>query len=73
MNIDKVLTTSEVAKLFGVRTTTITRWIRAGELPVSFRTIGGHARFYQSDILEMINQATSVRNVENGSGTSTSD
>lgn len=41
---DHLLTPREVAELFGVRTTTIARWVREGRLP-SMLTPGGHRRY----------------------------
>lgn len=41
---DRLLTPQEAAELFGVRTTTITRWVRKGRLP-ALVTPGGHRRY----------------------------
>jgi excisionase family DNA binding protein len=42
--IDRMLTTSEVAKLFRVSAKTVGRWGRSGSLPLH-RTMGGHHRY----------------------------
>ncbi|WP_395111281.1 helix-turn-helix domain-containing protein [Actinomadura sp. SCN-SB] len=41
---ETLLTPGEVAKMFGVSTTTVTRWARAGRAP-SLLTPGGQRRF----------------------------
>jgi len=46
---DDLLTPREVAELFGVRTTTIARWARAGRLK-PLRTPGGHRRYNREAI-----------------------
>ena len=48
-----LLTPREVAELFGVRTTTLARWARAGRLPVAF-TPGGHRRYQREDVDELL-------------------
>src|SRR3954471_11056813 len=47
--IDRMLTTSEVAKLFRVSAKTVGRWGRSGSLPLH-RTIGGHHRYRLADV-----------------------
>lgn len=49
----KLLRSSEVAALFDVTERTVINWATAGKLP-SIRTVGGHLRFRQDDIMEMI-------------------
>jgi excisionase family DNA binding protein len=44
---EPVMTTGEVAKLFGVDPKTVNRWAHDGRLD-SFRTPGGHLRFRES-------------------------
>jgi excisionase family DNA binding protein len=53
---DEVLTPQEAARLFRVTTDTITRWAKAGKLR-SFRTLGGHRRFYASEVTATIRNA----------------
>jgi len=43
------LSRGEVARLFGVSPSTVTRWARTGVLP-AVRTPGGHYRFRSEDI-----------------------
>jgi excisionase family DNA binding protein len=53
---DEVLTPQEVARLFRVTSETITRWAKTGTLR-SFRTPGGHRRYYASDIQQSLRNA----------------
>jgi len=46
---DELLTPREVAEVFGVRTTTIARWSRAGKLTAQ-QTPGGHRRYRRADV-----------------------
>jgi excisionase family DNA binding protein len=52
-NAEKLLTPSEVAALFRVDPKTVTRWAKAGKLS-SIRTLGGHRRYRESEIRELI-------------------
>jgi excisionase family DNA binding protein len=45
------LSRGEVARLFGVSTSTVTRWARAG-LVAAVRTPGGHYRFLARDAFQ---------------------
>lgn len=47
---DRLLTPGEVAAMFRVSSKTVTRWARAGKIP-AVRTLGGHRRFRESEIL----------------------
>ena len=49
----QLLTPREVAELFGVRTTTIARWARAGRLQPT-RTPGGHRRYEWADVRALL-------------------
>jgi excisionase family DNA binding protein len=53
---DEVLTPQEVARLFGVVPKTVTKWAKTGKLR-SFRTLGGHRRYYASDIRDRLRNA----------------
>ena len=56
------LSRHEVAELFGVSVSTVTRWARAGKIS-AIRTLGGHRRFRASEIrkfLEQVDEATDV-------------
>ena len=48
-----LLTPKEVAKFFHVNTKTVTRWAMSGEL-TPIRTLGGHRRYRQSEVLEKL-------------------
>jgi len=48
-----LLTPSEVATLFRVDPKTVTRWAKAGKL-TAIRTLGGHRRYRQSEVLALI-------------------
>ncbi|MGH3381835.1 MAG: helix-turn-helix domain-containing protein, partial [Actinoallomurus sp.] len=50
---DRLLTPREVAARFGVGTTTIGRWTRAGELPAQ-RTPGGQRRYRAADVRALL-------------------
>ena len=52
---DRLLTRAEVAQLFQVSPSTVTRWAEAGMLP-SVRTLGGHRRYEAKDVLELAQQ-----------------
>lgn len=53
---DKILTPIDVAKVFGVSPKTVGRWARDEKIK-SFRTVGGHLRFYQSDVAIALREA----------------
>lgn len=48
-----LLTPSEVAVMFRVDPKTVTRWAVAGRIG-SIRTPGGHRRFYESEVRELL-------------------
>lgn len=52
---EALLTPREVAKILGVRTATITRWSRAGQL-TPLRTPGGHRRYRLADVRELLDE-----------------
>jgi excisionase family DNA binding protein len=54
--VTRFLTRGEVAKLFGVSASTVTRWARAGLL-ASVRTPGGHYRYRAQDALLAVQAA----------------
>lgn len=55
---DRLLRTCDVATLFGVTMKTIHRWSESGRLP-SFKTLGGHHRFYSSAIEKVLAERAS--------------
>lgn len=50
---DRLLTPGEVAVMFRVDPKTVTRWAAAGRVS-SIRTPGGHRRFRESEIRELL-------------------
>ena len=50
---EKLLTPSEVAKLFRVDPKTVTRWAKAGKL-TSIKTLGGHRRYRESEVRALL-------------------
>lgn len=48
--IEKLLRSDEVAALLGVSSRTVTKWATQGKLPC-IRTIGGHRRYREADIM----------------------
>ena len=57
-NTEKLLTPAEVAAMFRVDPKTVTRWAKAGKLS-SIRTLGGHRRYRESEIRELIEGSNS--------------
>ena len=52
-----LLTPAEVAAAFRVDPKTVTRWAKAGKLS-SIRTLGGHRRYLEADVLAIISGGT---------------
>jgi predicted site-specific integrase-resolvase len=48
-----------VAAIFHVEPKTVTRWAKAGKLR-SFRTLGGHRRYYASEVGTRLRNANST-------------
>ena len=61
-NAERLLTPCEVAALFRVDPKTVTRWASAGRIG-SIRTPGGHRRFRESEVREMLADLTSEATV----------
>lgn len=59
---DRLLTPGEVATLFRVDPKTVTRWASAGRIG-SIRTPGGHRRFRESEVRNMLADLTSEATV----------
>jgi excisionase family DNA binding protein len=53
---EALLTPAEVAALFHVDPKTVSRWARNGKL-TSLRTLGGHRRFSQAEVLNLLGRA----------------
>ena len=60
---DELLTPSEVARIFRVDPKTVSRWAIAGKIG-SVRTLGGHRRFYRSEVERAMHDALHLS--ENG-------
>ena len=53
---ETLLTPAEVAALFRVDPKTVTRWAKAGKIS-AIRTLGGHRRFRESEVLALLGGA----------------
>jgi excisionase family DNA binding protein len=53
----RLLTRAEVAEIFQVAPSTITRWAEAGKLP-SVKTLGGHRRYAATLVRELVHDLT---------------
>lgn len=53
---ETLLTPAEVAGLFRVDPKTVTRWAKAGKLS-SIRTLGGHRRYLESEVKQLLDGA----------------
>lgn len=54
-----ILTTKQVAELFGVVPQTVIVWARSGKL-AHHRTLGGHRRFLREDVDALLAQSRST-------------
>lgn len=52
---DRLLTRAQVAEIFHVSPSTVTRWAEAGKLP-SVRTLGGHHRYEAKAVMALAKQ-----------------
>jgi len=55
---ERLLTPAEVAAMFRVDPKTVTRWARDGRL-TAIRTLGGHRRYLESEVLDLLRTARS--------------
>jgi excisionase family DNA binding protein len=55
---EPLLTPAEVAHLFRVDPKTVARWAKAGKL-TSLRTLGGHHRYRESEVRNLLGRADS--------------
>ena len=55
---ERLLTPAEVAAMFRVDPKTVTRWAKARKLS-SIRTLGGHRRYRESEIRNLIDGSNS--------------
>jgi excisionase family DNA binding protein len=63
---ERLLTPAEVAAMFRVDPKTVTRWARDGRL-TSVRTLGGHRRYRESEVLALLRAARGDQGSEAGS------
>ena len=56
---ERLLTPAEVATMFRVDPKTVTRWARDGRL-TAVRTLGGHRRYLESEVLALLRAARSA-------------
>ena len=54
-----LLTPAEVAAAFRVDPKTVTRWAKSGKLN-SIRTLGGHRRYLESEVLDKLSDITGL-------------
>jgi excisionase family DNA binding protein len=64
---ERLLTPLEVASIFRVDTKTVTRWARSGKLS-SVRTLGGHRRYPESEVLALLEKSREQRHTSNEEG-----
>ena len=50
-----LMTPAEVAAIFRVDPKTVTRWAKSGKL-TAIRTLGGHRRYRQSEVQDLLKQ-----------------
>jgi excisionase family DNA binding protein len=63
---EPLLTPAEVSRIFRVDPKTVTRWARTGRIS-SVKTLGGHRRYPQSEIMQVLADGTNLR-VDDESG-----
>ena len=62
---NELLTPGDAAKMMGVHTMTVWRWTEEGRIPF-VKTIGGHRRYYRSEIEKLLNGARIPNNNNEG-------
>ena len=60
---ETLLTPSEVAALFRVDPKTVTRWAKSGKIS-SIRTLGGHRRYRESEVRQLLHGVPGQRDTE---------
>ena len=60
---EQLLTPGEVAALFRVDPKTVTRWAKSGKLS-SIRTLGGHRRYRESEVRDLLNGVPQPRTTQ---------
>jgi excisionase family DNA binding protein len=61
LDAEPLLTPAEVADMFKVHPLTVTRWANQGRIG-SVRTLGGHTRYKQAEVLRLLKAATHETN-----------
>jgi excisionase family DNA binding protein len=64
MSDDELLTPAEVGRVFRVNPKTVSRWASTGKIR-SIRTLGGHRRFYRSEVERAIDEALDIDERDN--------
>lgn len=54
---DRLLPPWQVRKLYGVAASTLREWDSAGKLKAAQRTLGGHRRYWESEVRAQLAQA----------------
>ncbi|PID29233.1 MerR family DNA-binding transcriptional regulator [Candidatus Saccharibacteria bacterium] len=60
MSQDRLLSPRDVAEMFSVSPKTVARWAAAGKLS-AVRTLGGHRRYRESEVLALRRAQTTPR------------
>lgn len=63
LETESLLTPREVATMFRVDPKTVTRWAKAGKIG-SVRTLGGHRRYREAEVRELLARIEPARPVE---------
>jgi excisionase family DNA binding protein len=58
--MEKLITPKEAAKILGVAPGTVKNWQEAGKI-TTVKTLGGHRRYYLSQIIELLETLTKVK------------
>lgn len=69
---ERLLTPAQVAALFRVDPKTVTRWAAAGQIK-SIRTVGGHRRFRESEVLALLRKKSKEEYALSGSSAVTAE
>ena len=69
---EPLLTPSEVATMFRVDPKTVTRWAKAGKIS-SIRTLGGHRRYRESEVLALLEAIPQQRETTEGTADAPAD
>lgn len=53
----RLLRPFEVRLLFGIAASTLTDWVRAGKIKPAHRTLGGHRRYWETEVCALLAEA----------------